>query len=163
MQGVVYFLPVTGFTVRGCFVVVSVIPGFAVGNQAATLAAGHKVFLPAGGAKIIPVIPLIVAVPMAETAVVTDEGFLIGTVTAKGLVSYKIDFIAVDLGTAAYTGQCFVHRVFLSWSSQLSSFRLVIMVVTTATVRATSASATFSEMRKFSAQIHGTYPPCKIK
>ena len=35
------------------------------------------------------------------------------------------------------------------------------MVVTTATVKATSASATFSEMRKFSAQIHGIHPPCK--
>src|SRR5699024_6981844 len=120
-----YFLTVAGFTVRRRFIVVSVIPCFAIGDQTATLAAGHKVFLPAGGAKIIPVISLVVTVPVAETAVVTDEGSLIGTVTAKGLVSYKIGIIAVDLGTAAYTGQCFVHRVFLSWSSQLSSFRLV--------------------------------------
>jgi len=75
--------------IRRCFVVVSVIPSFAVGNQTTTLAAGYKVFLPAGGAKIIPVVPLVVAVPMAETAVVADEGFLIGAVTAKGLISYK--------------------------------------------------------------------------
>ena len=154
LQCIVYFLPVTGFTVRRRIVVILHIPGFAVGNQTPALAAGHKVFLPAGRAKIIPVIALIVTVPVAESAVVTDKGFLIGTVTAKELISYTVDFIAVDLGTAAYTGQCFVHRSFLSWSSQLSSFRLVIMVVTTATVKATSASATLSEMRKSSAQVH---------
>src|SRR5699024_8645960 len=74
MQSVAYFLTVAGFTVRRRFIVVSVIPCFAIGDQTATLAAGHKVFLPAGGAKIIPVISLVVTVPVAETAVVTDEG-----------------------------------------------------------------------------------------
>ena len=44
-----------------------------------------------------------------ETAVVTDEGFFIGTVTAKRLFTYKIHVIAVDLGTAAYAGQCFAQ------------------------------------------------------
>ncbi len=49
------------------------------------------------------------------------------------------------------------------WSSQLSSFRLVIMTVSADAAKVTSASATFLEMRKSLAQVYGTYSPCKIE
>lgn len=61
MQCIAYFLPVTGFTVGRRVVIIFRIPCFAVGNQAAALGAGYKVFFPAGGTK---VIPLVVTVPV---------------------------------------------------------------------------------------------------